>query len=81
MRYPAGWGGLTGECGECATLEVGRSLAGECGECATLEVGRSLSGEVLGMRHPRGRAELEQFKKRREIRNGVKSITVFIDSL
>lgn len=65
MRYPGGWGGLTGECGECATLEVGRSL----------------SGEVLGMRHPRGRAELEQFKKRREIRNGVKSITVFIDSL
>lgn len=38
------------------------------------------------MRYPRGRAELgraelEQFKKRREIRNGVKSITVFIDSL
>ena len=38
-------------------------------------------GRVREMRYPRGRAELEQFKKRREIRNGVKSITVFIDSL
>ena len=44
-------------------------------------------GRVRGMRYPRGRAELggraelEQFKKRREIRNGVKSITVSVDSL
>ena len=37
--------------------------------------------EARGVRYPRGRAELEQFKKRREIRNGVKSITVSVDSL
>ena len=69
MRYPGGWGGLTGECGECATLEVGGSLH----QAETPQ----RSGGACFYKAKR----LQQFKKRREIRNGVKSITVSIDSL
>ena len=67
MRYPRGRAELGGR------AEPGRGSVGV--RCPR---GRA---EPRGMRYPGGRAELEQFKKRREIRNGVKSITISIDSL
>ena len=67
MRYPGGWGGPGGR------------VLGMRYPRGRVELGGR--AEARGVRYPRGRAELEQFKKRREIRNGVKSITVSIDSL